>query len=1065
MTTKIIFNKVNSRLGLILLLSSFGGHIAVAQQSIDSARTYLAETHKQLYQVKGTVYDSRTNQAVAGARVTYGDKIAKLTNPKGEFSLEVSSGDAVIEVSMDGYIAKQIPILKNSKLHVKLYPSDYHSLYKSTETVFGENGLLNTAGAIDKLELDAWEQNSETIDSYLQGRMAGLNVVRRSGTPSMGGNVNIRGGQSLYTNNQPLYIVDGIVYNVEHLSPSITTAHLNNALQHIDLRDIQDVTVLKDAVSASIYGARAANGIVVINTNHSREVATQIDLQATTGYNFKSKNLPVMTSYAYRSYLNDILATSHYTGSEIANMPFNDDNPTSSTYPAYHNETNWQNEVMKNSVDQNYFLRVTGGDNIAKYALSVGYNKEKGIIDQTSQDRYTARFNGDMFLTKKFTAQTNISMGYGQQQLKDQGLSPKTNPLFLSLIKAPFLNTNEMAADGTISPNYADADYFGYSNPMQIIQNGINNKKAYRFLGSMVFNYDFSNKFRLSNLTTVTYDKAQENFFIPKKGVAKDTVNNIEVYSRLGTQVARYYSISNDLRLQYKQNFGTESHLQAIGGIRYHKHDSEQDYALGYNSATDQLVSIGNSTAESRVYGGHIGKWANMTGYGLANLTVKNKYIFNGSIAMDGSSRFGNKVDAGIKIADKVYAVFPAAGIAWVLSNEDFLKEITAVNVAKLRLSYGLVGNDDIGNYDARQNYISQNFLGVQGLVRDGVANPYLKWEKVEKVNAGIDLSFFNERLNMTMDLYQNTSRDLLVYNPGNSVSGISYYLYNNGSMRTRGVDISLFGRIIDGAVKWDAGINLGHYKSHMLDLPETTYSRYAGATYITEAGSSPNAFYGYRFDGVYSTSEEASNAGLSILNASNKKISFEAGDAKFFDKNGDKIIDQNDRIVIGDPNPDLVGGFSNAITYKNWKFDALFTFSIGNDVYNYTRAQLESGSTFYNQTELLQNRWRVEGQVTEVPKASYGDPMGNSRFSNRWIEDGSYVRLRQIAVEYGIPVNKKIIKYIRLYGTANNLFTISKYLGYDPEFAQSADSFHQGVDVTMEPIVRSVQFGLRLGL
>lgn len=1054
--------KMSSRLGMILLISTLGGHIALAQEQ-DSI-LHLNIDKKEVFAVKGIVFDGKSNKPVAGARVTYGKKIAKLTDSKGNFTLEVPTINAIVEVSMDGYIPKQVPAVKLGSLNVVLYPSDFRSLYKSTATVFGDNGILSTTGAIDKLEINAWEQNSETIDSYLQGRISGLNVVRYSGTPAMGGSVNIRGIQSLYTNNQPLYIVDGIVYNTELLSPSITTGHLNNALQHIDVRDIQDVTVLKDAVSASIYGARAANGIVVINTNHSKELATKIDLQTNTGYNFRPKVLPVMKSYAYRSYLNDILATSTFSGAEIAEMPFNIDNPRFKEYTKYHNETDWQNEILKNSIDQHYFLRVTGGDNIAKYALSVGYNNEQGILDNTKQDRYTARFNGDMRLSKKFTAQTNISMGYGQQSLKDQGLSAKTNPLFLSLVKAPFLNTNEISVDGTISPNYAEADYFGYSNPIQLIQNGLNNKKAYRFLGSLVFNYELNDQFKLSNLTTVTYDKVQEDFFIPKKGIAKDTVNNMEVYSRLGTQVARYYAISNDLRLQYTETFG-DGHLQAIGGIRYHKHDSEQDFALGYNSATDQLVSIGNSTAESRVYGGHIGKWANLTGYGLANFTWKNKYIINGSIAFDGSSRFGNQVSDGVRLANKTYGIFPAVGAAWILSNEGFLKEVSAINMAKLRLSYGIVGNDDIGNYAARQNYVSQNFLGVQGLVRDGVANPDLKWENIEKLNVGVDLAFFQERLNLTVDAYQNTSKDMLTYNPGNSVSGISYYLYNNGTMRTRGIDVSVFGRIINGKVKWDAGINLGHYKSIVMNLPETTYNQYAGATMITQEGGVPNAFYGYQFQGVYSTTEEAGAGGLAILDMANNKKSFHAGDAIFLDKNGDKIIDEGDRIVIGDPNPDLVGGFSNTLTYKNWKFGALFTFSIGNDIYNFTRTQLESGSSFYNQTELLQNRWRAEGQQTHVPRVTYNDPMGNSRFSNRWIEDGSYLRLRQLSVEYGIPVEKKIIKYIRLYGTANNLFTFSKYLGYDPEFAQSSDIYHQGIDVTLEPVVRSVQLGIRLGL
>ncbi|GAB3412855.1 TonB-dependent receptor [Niabella aquatica] len=1015
--------------------------------------------------VKGKVLDSRSGLPVTGARITYRNTVAKITDSIGNFELNVPGKHALIEVSMEGYTTKTIPVLSDKPLSVVLYPADYHSLYEKTSTVFGDNGILKTTGAVEKLDIDAWEQNSETADSYLQGKFSGVSVIRKSGTPAMGANVLIRNFSSLYANNQPLYIIDGVVYNAEMHSPSITVGHENNPLQNIDIRDIQDITVLKDAVGTSIYGARAANGVIVINTNHAKELATRIDLQLSSGYNQAPKNLPLLNAYAYRSYLNDVLATSSYSGEEIAAMPFNNDDRSYSEYGTYHNNTNWQKEVFKNSMDKNLFLRVTGGDNIAKYALSVGYNNERGIIDNTQQDKYTARFNGDMRLSNRLTAQTNISMGYGQQRLKDQGLSPKTNPVFLALTKAPFLYPNDITNDGSVSPNYADADYFGYSNPMQVIYNGLNNKKAYRFLGSLVFDYKLNEHFNISNLTAVTYDKAQEDFFVPKKGVAKDTVNNMEVYSRLGAQVARYYAISNDLRLRFNSRLGNESDIEAIAGFRYQKNDAEQDYALGFNSATDQLVSIGNSTAESRVYGGHIGKWVNVTGYALANLTLQNRYIINASLGVDGSSRFGKEADQGIKISGHPYGVFPAVGAGWILSNEDFLKGSPVISLLKLRLNYGLVGNDDIGNFNARKNYISQNLLGVQGLVREGAANPYLKWETVEKLNGGVDVALFQERLNFSIDLYQHHTKNMLVYNKGNSLSGISHYLFNNGSMKNTGVDVSIFGRLVNSRVKWDAGISLGKYNNTITDIPETVYTEYAGATYITQKGQVANSFYGFKFEGVYSTQAEADAAGLVILDVTGNKIPFKAGDARFADRNGDKIIDGNDRFILGNPLPDFFGGMNHSVSYKRWKFSALFTFSAGNDVYNYTRAQLESGKNFYNQTELMLNRWRAEGQETNVPKVSYGDPMGNARFSDRWIEDGSYFRVRQAVLEYDFGINRQIIKYIRVYGTANNLFTISKYLGYDPEFAVSANVFQQGIDVTLEPIFRSYQLGVRIGL
>jgi TonB-linked SusC/RagA family outer membrane protein len=911
----------------------------------------------------------------------------------------------------------------------------------------------------------AWEQNSETFDSYLQGKIAGVQITRKSGTPSMGANVNIRGFNSLYTNNQPLYILDGVIYNAEIHSSSITQGHENNPLQNIDVRDIQNVTVLKDAVATAIYGTKAANGVIIINTNHAKDYATKIDFSATTGINITPKNIPVMDSYNYRSYLNDILSTTTLSGINISNMPFNNDNTNYINYNVYHNETNWQNEIFKSSIDKNYYLKVTGGDNIAKYALSVGYANDNGIIDNTKQDKYTARFNGDLNLSKKLTAQTNISVGYGQQNLKDQSLTSKTNPIFLALTKAPFLNTNEVTSEGLISPNYADSDYFGFSNPMQIIHNGINSKKSYRFLGGVNFDYALTNNIKISNITGVTYDKAQENFFVPQKGIAQDTVNNSVVTSRLGAQVARYFSIYNDLKVNYNKVLNNGHKINTFVGVRYHHNDAEQDYALGFNSATDELVSIGNSSLALRTFGGNIGKWANITTYGLVDYSISDKYIINGSFSIDGSSRFGSKAKGGVILSNKAFGVFPAIGGAWILSSENFLREIENINLLKYRISYGLTGNDDIGNYNARQNYISQNLLGLQGLVREGIANPYLRWETVKKFNTGFDLSMFNERFNLSFDFYQNQTDKMLAYELGHTISGVGAYLNNASAMKTTGIDLSVFGRIFNKKLIWDASINLGKYKNEINSLPQDIYTSVAGATYLTKEGGAANLFYGYKFEGVYSTQVEANTSGLAILDETGTRIPFSAGDAKFIDKNNDKVIDANDRYVIGNPNPDFYGGINNSFSYKNWRLGALFTFSVGNDVYNYTRAVLESGDNIYNQTFALANRWKADGQETTIPKVSYGDPMGNARFSDRWIEDGSYLRLRQLSIEYQFNVNKNIIKYVRLYGTANNLFTFNKYLGYDPEFSMSSNIFNQGIDATLEPQFRSFQLGLRIGL
>jgi hypothetical protein len=389
-----------------------------------------------------------------------------------------------------------------------------------------------------------------------------------------------------------------------------------------------------------------------------------------------------------------------------------------------------------------------------------------------------------------------------------------------------------------------------------------------------------------------------------------------------------------------------------------------------------------------------------------------------------------------------------------------------AIQNLKLRASYGLTGNYDIGNYAAKQYYVSQNFLGVQGLIRGNIANPQLKWETVTKANLGLDVSLFNERLNLTFDYFNNDAKDLITYEPVPAASGFEYVITNNGAMRTKGFDFTINGRAINKAVKWDLGFNFSKYKNEITKVPgDQLLNQFAGATYITKVGDQANLFYGYKTNGIYSTQNLADAAGLSYLNSLGTAVPFQAGDVIFADLNNDKIIDENDRQVIGNPNPDFVGAISNSITYKKWSFDALLSFSLGNDVYNYQRNVLESMSSYENQTPNVINRWRVEGQVSDVPRAAWGDPAGNARFSDRWIENGSYLRLRSATINYNFSFKDKAIKYAKVYLMGNNLVTFTKYLGYDPEFSSGNGLFTQGVDSGLEPQFRTVQLGVRIGL
>jgi len=1029
--------------------------------------------------ITGVVVDGFTNKPVNGVKLTVTDFSGALTDDKGRFSIIVPDYNSTVIISNTGYHTKLLAVHKGKLATIKIYPNSYASVFTEIVLPSGTKNFARTLSAIDFASpLGGWTTNAETPDSYLQGRMAGVNSIRRSGTPGIGADLFVRGFSSLYATNQPLYVVDGMIYDANSYGTSLTTGHRNNPLQFIDVHDIESISLIKDAAAAAVYGTRAANGVMIITTNHAKDLATQIDFAAYSSANFVPRQLSVMNSGDFRTYLSDVLQSQGLSSSAIAALPYMNDDPnqtTNPTYAMYHQNTDWQKEVFKRSFNQNYFLKVSGGDNIAKYALSAGYSKSKSVIDSTNNTNYHMRFNSDLNLTKKLQANTNLSFSYTEQSLKDQGIAPRTNPIFLSLVKAPFLAKNEISSTGAVSPNLAESDTLGVSNPRALIEKGLNQKKAYRFFGNINFVYEFNKNFKVSNLTGLAYDKTQETLFIPRKGVTNEVLENTVGDSKLGSQVIRYSNVFNDLRFAFNKTFAKDHNLNLSLGTRYSQNSSEQDFAIGYNSATDVLISINNSNAALRFFGGDIGKWNSLNTYFTTDYSFKDKYFLSLVVAADASSRFGRKSGSssvstegyGLNLFGGKTALLPALSGAWIVSSEDFMQDSKEVDLLKLRASYGIVGNDDIGNYNNRQYYVSQNLLGLQGLVRGNLANPNIQWERVAKFNAGVDASFFNERLSMSLDYYVHTTTKMLNYIPVTSIGGIDSYIDNEGGMQTNGFDFGLNARVLNKKFKWDLGINLGLYRNKIQSLAggNDIVTSYANGTYLTRVGQAANLFYGQRTNGVYATDAEAAAAGLTIVNSAGVTVPFKGGDMRFIDTNGDKIINGADRVVIGNPNPDLFGSFNNTFGYKNWTLDVLVSFVLGNDIYNYTRAVLESGNAYYNQSEIMRNRWRGEGQVTNVPKASFGDPMGNAQFSDRWIEDGSYLRLRSVNLTYNVPLKIKAIKYARIYATGNNLLTLTKYLGYDPEFSATSSIFTQGVDTTLEPQFRSVQLGVRIGL
>jgi TonB-linked SusC/RagA family outer membrane protein len=799
--------------------------VAIATFLLVNVSDLFAQVVGNKFAIQGQIFNAATKKPLPGIRVMYKDIAAAISDTAGNFSINLPVQHALLLLEGDGYQGKQVSVSGLSSLKILMYDDNFSSsadevtlptdVFTKTTTPYASTGIKVT---------DGWSRYGETPDSYLQGKVVGLNVIRRSGTSNIGAALFLRGINSLYATNQPLIIVDGIIFNNSNIGGSIISNNYNNPLSTIDVRDIDNITVIKDA--SSLYGTKGGNGAVIITTIRATQLGTKIDFSVNGGFNAVPQNLPVMNAEDYRIYLSEILKTKGMTDAEIQAQPYMNDATSNPSYYANHNQTNWQKKVMNNAYTKNVYLKVTGGDDIARYAISLGFLNNGGLTKATNISKYNMRFNGDLNLSRRMTATTSLGFTFSEQNLRDQGNSPKTNPLFLALVKAPFLRTNEVSASGIESPILADRDTLNISNPVAITNLGLAINKSYRFFGSIGFNYELTKKLKLSTTVGIIYNKVRENFFIPRKGVTADTLYNAIAFSRIGTQVNSLFSLYNDTRITYSTIFKQKHSFAARAGTRYMTDKTEQDFGLGYNSAIDELVSVGNGVNGLRKIGGEIGQAKWMSTYFNADYSYLDKYFLSANLSADGSSRFGKNITSGMKLGSNVFSLLPSIAASWLISSEKIMAN-SKIDLLKLRLSYGLSGNDDIGNYTAKQTYVSQSLLGLQGLVRAGIANDQLQWETVKKLNLGVDVAFLKERVQISIDVFSNKTDKLIVYESAPTVSGFDYVSSNSGALKTTGVEVSVSSRIINKKnCTWDVGFNIGKYKSIVTKLPDEKLCR-----------------------------------------------------------------------------------------------------------------------------------------------------------------------------------------------------------------------------------------------
>lgn len=1015
--------------------------------------------------IEGLVRDAQTKQPVSAAQITISSKKASaVSDENGKFTIQVLTDDDVLHVTAYDYSKREIPVQGKTQLTIDLYTEGFSNYYKQIENASGksiDNTWLTTSS---KEAGNLTQQPILTADDVLQTSLGSdVRAITHSGTVGVGSSLFIRGLNSLNANTQPLFVVDGVIWNNYNEVESIHQGFYSNILDYIDVNDIENITVLKDGMS--IYGTKAANGVILIQTKRAKSMVTKIRLSIFSGLTTTPGKLPMMDGESFRIYASDLQRTGLST---TVDKSFLGD-PSDVNYNQYNNNTDWSKQIYQTGSTSNIMINVDGGDEKALYYFSVGYTGNNGVVKNTDFQRINSRFNVDAKLAKIVNMGVNIGFTRTDRDLLDDGMNPYTSPTWQSVIKSPFLSPNRFT-NGVESKTLAHTDIFGVGNPVGLIDYSKNTLMKYRFNVGFTPEVQILPTLKIWDQFDYSIDKTVEAFFQPVDFTPARYLENKGIaYNKLASQTIKNTAYYNDFRIIFEKGFGLNS-LNAMYGFRYIQNDFESDYIEEYNSGNNNSRVITGNRSFLYVDGvNNLTK--SLANYVNVEYDYNKKYFVTGTVSMDASSRFGDDVDGGISLFGTTWALFPSVNAAWLFSSEKFMRNIKPVSFGKIRLGYGLTGNDGIPDYESYAYLASVRYMGKgNGLIISHFENNKIQWELTKKANAGIDLGLFNDRLMVSFDVFKSNTDNLLVLKDLPDISGSEKYWANGGEMENRGYELSVNSKLLNlKDFKWEFGFSVGHYKNKITALPdgeEYYLTEVYDGEIITKVGQPANLFYGYKTNGVYATGQQALDANLyTQVTADGQFARFEAGDVIFVNKNNDNIIDENDKQIIGDPNPDIYGTITSKWIYKRFTLNTTFTYSYGNDVYNYYRSQLESGKNFNNQTKSMNNRWIADGQVTNQPKSVWGDPMGNSRFSDRWIEDGSYIKLKQVMLSYQIPLKNDFIRGINVWASANNLVTLTKYLGLDPEFSVNNSIYYQGIDTGLLPSTRSYYLGVKIDL
>ena len=1099
---RTIFNVLQTcslRFAVCTLLMGFST-LASAQmddeEEVDEVETAIKKPKKQekvanypTMELKGVVTDQATSKTLAGIQIRalgY-DRYSAMTDENGAFTISVPIFATALYVYSPEYLPQQVAVGDNAQtLSIKMLSDKFLPMYgEGTVYTSRKTATMNRFGV--------------TIDNEIANKLGGdMRSIMRSSVADGGASMFIRGLNSITSDAQPLIVIDGIEQDMQRNRISLHQGQFNNILANIAPDDIEKVTVLKNATA--LYGARGANGVVLIETKRGKSMATRIDANISAGVQLIPQLPTMMDAAQYRTYATEMLGTLPYIN-EYKNFHFLNDDPKGYYYNTYHNNTDWTDYVYRNAMTQNYSINVQGGDDVGMYNLSVGYVKADNTVKETSFDRMNVRFNTDIKILWNLLTKFDIAISRTNSYVFDDGIgadlkvSTITSPAVLALIKSPLVAPYQYNA---IAKRFTSllSDYdnilessekprnvvtnTSLANPVAIINNGNgdNKNKAENtyFTVHVAPTYEFMSNLKLSADLYYMLNRNSQRYYRPFTGVPPfEIAEKGTVTAMVESMFAKEQNFMGKLKLDWQKQVG-KHWIGAFVGARYNYFSFDNsDLSSEYRSTVDDknpTLSISGIPGVDGVND----VWKTIQWFGNVDYNYMNRYFATLSLMAEANSRFGENAD-GLGLFGVKWAVFPSVQLGWVLTNENWFPKGGALNYLRLNAGFDISGNDDISNYAARTSFMAVKYYNnAMGMQLTNVGNDKIQWESTKKINVGLQSYLFNNRLGIGADFFIHKTDNLLMQKSfSNPIGGINNYWSNGGSLKNVGFEVSVNGKpVVMKDWRVEMGATIGHYKNEVTKLPDGdfTSSVYGDNNILTSVGNPVAMFYGYQTAGIFASDADAKAAGKdgNYLymedNAGNAK-DFTSGDVHFIDRNNDGKIDAQDKTIIGDPNPDLYGNIFASVNWKHLTLSLGLNYSLGNDVYNYQRSVLNSGSNFFNQQVSSANRWRYEGQKAELPHASYGDSMGNNRFSDRWIEDGSYLRLKTVNISYQIPIpgSWTWLQGLTVWAEAQNLLTLTKYLGNDPEFSIANSVFYQGIDCGTVAQGRSFMAGVKINL